>query len=217
MLLVPHAPAQLASGVATEKPAVVVPSDIFVYPDRKRVFYKVLVGDTLPTVAQALHVPVEDLLRWNELDASARLTEGMTIQAFVPKDADLSKIVTLAENDVRVLVVGTDEFFTFFEGTKGRHRISVVAKKGETIDAIGKRYGVSGSVMERINRRARSESLSDGEVVVVYVPSDKATPTSNAKSAGGVVPANASSADDPEPLGPIPAAPRPDLLPFLPP
>ena len=38
------------------KPAVIVPSDVFVYPDRKRVFYRVLVGDTLKEIGSALRV-----------------------------------------------------------------------------------------------------------------------------------------------------------------
>lgn len=213
LLLVPHAPAVTTAANAVEdgkqKPVVVVPSDIFVYPDRKRVFYKVLVGDTLPAVANALKVPVEDLLRWNDLDPSARLTEGMTIQAFVPKDADLSKAVTLAETDVRVLVAGTDDFFTFFEGAKGRRRVLVTAKKGDTLDVIGKRYGVSASTMERINRRARSEALVDGETVVAYVAPDKSPASqANAKTAQD-------NTDEPAPLGPLPAAPHPELLPPL--
>ena len=67
ILLLPHAVASEPPPPAT-KPVVVVPADIFVYPDRKRVFYKVLTGDTLPEIAVAFRVSVDDLRRWNDLD-----------------------------------------------------------------------------------------------------------------------------------------------------
>ena len=63
-------------GAAGAKPSVVVPADVFVYPDRKRVFYRVQVGDTLREIAGALHVSVDDLDRWNDIDPAARLQEG---------------------------------------------------------------------------------------------------------------------------------------------
>ena len=64
VLLVPRAPASsaararrrptrpLASTPDAAKPVVVIPQDMFVYPDRKRVFYRVLTGDTLPEIAK---------------------------------------------------------------------------------------------------------------------------------------------------------------------
>ena len=202
LLLVPHSGAPAVITTAQDKIPVVVPSDIFVYPNHKRVFYKVLVGDTLPDVAQALHVSVDDLRRWNELDPASRLHEGMTVQAFVPDGADLSKVVLLSENDVRVLVVGTEEFFAFWD-TKGKHRLVVPAKAGETLEAVGKRYGVQASLMERINRRGRGDVLQNGETIVVYVTGNVSAPA----TATNVAPV------DPEPLGALPAATKPELLP----
>ena len=204
LLLVPHtaAPVAAASGAADKTP-VVVPSDIFVYPNHKRVFYKILVGDTLPDVAQALHVSVDDLRRWNELDPASRLHEGMTVQAFVPDSVDLSKVVLLSENDVRVLVVGTEEFFAFWD-TKGKRRLVVQAKAGDTLESVGKRYGVQASLMERINRRGRGDVLQNGETVVVYVAGNASVPATPATHPG---------AAEPDPLGALPAAARPDLLP----
>ena len=46
----------------------------------------------------------------------------MTIQLFVPEGADLKSTVVLGENDVRVLPVGSDEFFSYWESLKGRKR-----------------------------------------------------------------------------------------------
>jgi membrane-bound lytic murein transglycosylase D len=169
LLLVPRVDASAAPPTGP-KQSVVVPSDEFVYPDRQRLFYRVLAGDTLKEIASAMNVPVDDLRRWNELDASACLHEGMTLQAFLPPGTDLSHLVVLHEGDVRVLAVGSDEFFAFLERDKGFKRLTVVAKAGDTIEAIGKRFGVSARTMERINRRGRADALCAGATVVVYVP-----------------------------------------------
>jgi membrane-bound lytic murein transglycosylase D len=155
---------------AGPKTSVVVPADIFVYPDRERVFYRVLALDTLQDIAAAMHVSEDDLRRWNDLDAAARLQEGMTLQAFVPAGVDLSSVAIFREKDVRILPVGSDEFFASLEQEKGFRRTTVTAKAGETVESIGKHYAVSPRTMERINRRSRNDTLRSGEPVVVYVP-----------------------------------------------
>jgi membrane-bound lytic murein transglycosylase D len=213
VLLVPHADAprtNVTTPPAGPKQAVVVPSDVFVYPDRRRVFYRVLVGDTLRDVASALRVSVDDLRRWNAVDAGARLQQGMTLQAFVAQDADLSGVATVSESDVRVLPVGSEEFFASMERDRGFKRITVPAKPGDTLEAIGKHYDVPARTMERINRRGRGDPLKTGEPVVVYVGG----PGAAAVAAGALASAgDASSSRDAVPNGPLPLAPLPDRLP----
>jgi len=211
VLLVPRVDATAGAGPAGAAPAstgpkqsVVVPPDVFVYPDTRRVFYRVLVGDTLKEIAAALHVPADDLRRWNGLDPSARLAEGMTLQAFVPPTADLSRVVVLPESDVRVLAVGSDEFFASLERDKGFRRVTVAAREGETLESIGKRFDVPPRAMERVNRRARGDVLRRGDPVVVYVPNSVAPPA----DAGALTASN-----QPLPNGPLPTPPLPDLLP----
>jgi membrane-bound lytic murein transglycosylase D len=171
VLLVPKADPQAEPPKDPKKvvPVVIVPQDVFVYPDRRRVFYRVQVADTIRDVANAFRITPDELRRWNDIDPTARLVEGMTVQLFVPKTADLTGTVFLEEKDVQPIVAGTEEFFRHWE-EKGRHRTVVTAKAGETLEAIGKRYGVSASLMERINRRGRSDVLSEGERVVVWSP-----------------------------------------------
>jgi len=205
VLLLPGAKGGGAPVAASgDKPVAIVPSDVFVYPDRKRVFYRVVTGDTLGDVAATFHVAVDDIRRWNEIDPVGRLQEGMTLQLFVPADADLSKVLSLSENEVRTIAVGTDDFFAYWEGQKGRRRITVAAKSGETIEVIGRRYGVTAASMERINRKNRNDSLKEGDVVVVYLPP-------NSKTADpGAAPVDPFAG---EPLGPLPSAPAPNALP----
>jgi membrane-bound lytic murein transglycosylase D len=224
VLLVPSLPpnaapatttsAQVATNISTrttdDRAAIaVVPADIFVYPDRRRVFYRVLVGDTVREIADTFHVTIDELRRWNDLDPSARLQEGMTLQLFVPADADLAKTVVLGENDVRILPVGSDEFFAYWESLKGRKRITVTAREGETLAQIGARYGLTPGLIERINHRNRGEKLHDGDVIVVYVAESRA---------GSGVAQQVPMADPmvPSPNGPLPEAPMPDALPPLP-
>jgi membrane-bound lytic murein transglycosylase D len=196
-----------AAGVNADKASIaVVPADIFVYPDRRRVFYRVLVGDTVREIADTFHVTIDELRQWNDLDPSARLQEGMTLQIFVPADADLSGTIVLGENDVRVLPVGTDEFFSYWESLKGRKRITVTAKAGETLAALGARYGMTPGMMERINHRNRGERLAAGDTVVVYVPEARV---------GGATATAAIDPTAPQPSGPLPEAPMPDMLPPL--
>jgi membrane-bound lytic murein transglycosylase D len=183
----------------------VVPADIFVYPDRRRVFYRVLVGDTLREIAVTFHVTIDEVRRWNDLDPVASLQEGMTIQLFVPTDADLKSTVVLGENDVRVLPVGSDEFFAYWESLKGRKRITVTASAGDTLTQLGNRYGMTPGMMERINHRNRGERLAAGDAVVVYVAEARV-----GNGSGPVVDPTA-----PQPNGPLPDAPSPDALPPL--
>jgi membrane-bound lytic murein transglycosylase D len=216
VLLVPMATASSsppAAAVAANAPPkddkaaiAVVPADIFVYPDRRRVFYRVLVGDTLREIADTFHVTIDEVRRWNDLDPSARLQDGMTIQLFVPSDADLTHTLVLGENDVRVLPVGSDEFFSYWESLKGRKRITLSAREGDTLAMIGNRYGMTPGMMERINHRSRGEKLASGDSVVVYAAEARAT--------GANVPIVDPNA--PQPNGGLPEAPDPEALPALP-
>jgi len=180
-----------------------------VYPDRRRVFYRVLVGDTLREIATTFHVSIDELRRWNDIDPAARLQEGMTLQLFVPGDADLSAALVLRESDVRVVSVASEDFFTYWEGLKGKKRLSVTCKPGDTLEAIGRRYGVSTAMMERVNRRGRKELLKEGDTVHVYVPT-------NGDAKATTLPMVANAMPHVTPNGPLPSSPAPDALPALP-
>jgi membrane-bound lytic murein transglycosylase D len=165
-ILIP-ATAKLAAP-SGEKPVVVVPRSPSSLPGRQRVFYRVVGGDALEAIATAFRVHADDLRSWNSLDPSARLLEGTTLQIFIPPAQDLSGVVALREDEVRPLVVGSDEFFTWFEAQKGRRRVVVTVGTGETWKTLSQKYGLSLGLLERINRRSHTEPLRPGETVVVY-------------------------------------------------
>ncbi len=183
------APAQPA-----EATTVVVPHETFAYPDRKRVFYRIVTGDTLKDLATRFGVTMDDLRRWNVLDPDARLHDGMTLQVFVANTQDLATVAVQAAQDVRIVSVGSPEFFELWE-SRGRSREVVTAKSGDTLETIGNAHGVSAGLMERINRKGRKDPLQDGERVVLYL-----APTAlAAKSASSKATTDAVSAL--EPLG----------------
>lgn len=181
-----------------EELVAVVPPSSMVPGGKKRVFYQVLEGDTTESVAHALGVNALDLVRWNALDPSAKLQSEMTLQAFVPRDLDLSHVRHASDASAEILVAGSVPFVDHFEAQNGRKRVVVAAKTGETLAGIGKRHGLSVGMMERINRLSRTHKLADGEPVIVYVKD----------AAAGADPTAG------KPLAQI-RAPRPDLLPAV--
>jgi membrane-bound lytic murein transglycosylase D len=221
VLLVPKAEAVTTDkpeATKGEKPVVVVPRDVFFYPDRRHVFYQVQIGDTVSELASTFHVTQDELRRWNQIDPSARLVEGMTLQVFAPDSADLSKVMALGEGDVSTIVAGTDEFFEHWD-EKSRRRIVVTAKSGDTLSSIGKKFGVSTSMMERINRRGRRDPIHAGESIVVWAPPAKAAKsatTSSAQASAARVPSPTGHALEPTPPPPLGAPPAPERLPPLP-
>jgi membrane-bound lytic murein transglycosylase D len=180
---------------ASELPVVVVADELFVYPDKLRAFYKVAPGDTLSGIAKAAGSTVEDVARWNALDPTGKLPDGLFLQLFVDGKSIEERMKVLREDEVRIVRVGSDEFFNLSEANRGRRRKMVVAKAGETLETIGKRFGVSGASMERINRRARNDALEEGTPVVVYLAGRSADPSAP-KEPGAAT--NSDAAAEPE-------------------
>jgi len=154
---------------------VVLPPMRFAYPDRERVFYRVLPGDTLDALASAFGVRPEELVLWNGLEEQARLQSEMVLSVFVRKGAELDGVRFARERNAgKRLEAGTPAFLAHFEGEQGRQRLQIAAREGDTLQAIGRRYGLSAGMMERINHRARNERLVEGTAVIVYAKSGPA-------------------------------------------
>jgi membrane-bound lytic murein transglycosylase D len=150
------------------KPILVVPSRDFAYPDRKRVFYQAVLGDTLEDVADACGVSAADLRRWNHFDARAALQDGMTLQLFVPKETRFRDVLLLDGEQVETMPVESSAFFGHFVGQLGRDRIEVAARAGDSWTSLAGRHGLSVGMLERINQKSRNSKLEPGEKVVVY-------------------------------------------------
>jgi membrane-bound lytic murein transglycosylase D len=166
ILLVPE-PERAVQQTSKPEEVVVVSRNVPAPAGSERVFYRVVSGDTLSEIASAFAVNRTELVAWNSIDESARLVPGMTLQLFVKSGVRVTPHC-LRERDTRVLVAGTPPFFDYYEGQNGKKRIVVSVREGDTLAAIGRRYGMTIGWMERINRRSRSDRLEPGETVVVY-------------------------------------------------
>jgi membrane-bound lytic murein transglycosylase D len=207
-LLLPRSWVQAADGHAIRpledtEDVVVVPSLTFQYPERERVFYRTLPGDDLESIAAAFRLRPEDLVAWNGLDPFALLQPDMMLSVFLPKNSQIEDVRYIRErNVVQKLEVGSQSFFAHFEAEQGRQRLQIVAHAGETLQGIGRRYGLSAGTMERINHFARDRRLTEGAAVVVYAKSR----TPGSEVAWSLLP---------DPLPPV-AAPYPGVLPRVP-
>jgi membrane-bound lytic murein transglycosylase D len=93
----------------------------------------------------------------------------MALSVFVPRGSELRGVRFARERNAgKRFEAGSPSFLAHFQGEEGRQRISLSAREGETLQGIGRRYGLSAGMMERINHRARSERLKEGTPVVVY-------------------------------------------------
>ncbi len=149
---------------------VAVPDRVFNYEGRDRVFYRTRDGDTLDEIAEALGVRPDDLIEWNSLDATARLHPKMVLQIFVRKDFDPTQIVLLDPARVRVVTLGSREFLDLEAARRGKKRLVIEAKAGDTLPRIGRRYGLTIGDLARINRFSHNTELESGQKVVVYSP-----------------------------------------------
>jgi membrane-bound lytic murein transglycosylase D len=198
ILLLPEG-ARLRSEVSAQR-TVVVSRVIEPGPGQMVVHYEVQSGDRLDEIAAALGVSLLSLVRDNALDTSAKLREGMTLQAVVSADQPPSGVRLFSGSQVKTVVAGSPEFHAYFEGLRGYRREEVVVRKGDTLASVGSRFGMTVGSMERINRRSRNTPLVEGEVLIVYT--DQVVPARN-------------DAESPAPLPEV-LPPRPDLLPQSP-
>jgi membrane-bound lytic murein transglycosylase D len=152
---------------------VVVPSVQFTYADRRRIFYRPTGGESLTEVSKTFGVTASEICEWNQIDPEATLQPGMTLQLFVATDLALAGVIVLEETAVRVLVVGTEEFFDYHEGQRGRARVRYVVQSGDTLASIARRFELEIGDLTRINRFSPKKELRSGEEIIVYT-----TPTS---------------------------------------
>ena len=169
-------------GRGDEPLLVPVPEKDFTVSGKRRVFYRVVAGDTLDEVAGALGVDADDLADWNNLDPDTKIQARMVLEAFVPPGFDAAKRQVALLDDARLLIVtsGSPEHLDIYEGRKGRVRELYTVKDGDSLESIGRRYSLTKYDVARINHRSYVTPLDDGEKLVVY----KVVDYEKAKQAG---------------------------------
>jgi len=107
------------------------------------------------------------VLGWNALVAHGAPPGRDGAPALRPKTNTLERVRHVKENDVRVLVVGSEEFFDYFEAQNAESGSALRPSRGHAAVHRAKVRDDRGS-MERVNRRANSDPLAPGESVIVY-------------------------------------------------
>ncbi len=172
---------------------VAVPDKDDVVAGRKRIFYRTLPQDSPAEIAAFFKIKPTELAKWNNVDLDAKLASNMVLQLWVANDFDTSKAALVDASRVRVVTVGSSEFFDLVEGRRGRKRLTYVVKKGDDLKRVGKRFNLTVADLERINRfSATHTELVVGQKLTVYVPM---TAAEKAKAAcaltpGGLAPAS---------------------------
>ncbi len=170
-LLVPNVkPKKPSRSSDSEQPVVSVPRGGFVYPNRRRVFYRVGHRANLREIARFFSVTVDEICQWNAIAPEAALPRGIFLQLFVPKDKDLARVLVLTPEEARVLVVGTDEFFDYHEAQRDRVRIRYRVRPGDTMQTLAERFELSVGSIARINRFSSVTELQVDQEIIVYAP-----------------------------------------------
>lgn len=164
------APRSPAENVEEDEILVAVPDRVFSYEGRERIFYRTRDGDTLDAIADVFGVRSDDLIEWNNVDPDAKLHPKMVLQVYVRKDFDPTEVVLLDPARVKVVTLGSDEFLELEAARRGKRRLIVETKPGDTLVKLGRRYGLTVGDLARINRFSYSTELRDGQKVVVYSP-----------------------------------------------
>lgn len=151
-----------------EPPVVAVPDADLIVDGRRRVFYRVTGTDTVREVARFFGCSRDELRRWNHLDPAATLPRGLVLQLFVTPDQDLAQAVVLSDEDVRLVTIGSEEFFEYHETQRGRVRFRYTVRPGDTLTRLGRRFGLSIGSIARINRFSRRSTLQAGQVIIIY-------------------------------------------------
>ena len=160
------------------KPAPTPPCDttIVAVPDkedavsgRKRVFYRTLphglAGARSPRSSRSSR---PSWRKWNNVDLDAKLASNMVLQLWVPQDFDSSKAALVDPARVRVVTVGSPEFFDLVEGKRGRKRLTYTVKKGDDLQAHRQEVQPQGrrprahQPLRRRAHRARRRAEADG-------------------------------------------------------
>ncbi len=153
---------------------VPVPDKNFIVDGKQRIFYRVVTGDTVKSIAKALDITRDQLATWNGLTPDAKLHPKMVVVAWVSPtfDADKARVALLDETQLVVVTRGSPEHLDLAEQRTGRARIEYVAGKKEKLEDVAKRYGMGSHDLARINRISYNTVLEKGDKIIVYQVTD---------------------------------------------
>lgn len=166
-----------ASGIDQKdgEPLIVpVPDKTATVAGKRRVFYRVCIGDTLGGVAKALAVKQAELIAWNGLDEDGNLHPKMVLMAWVAPGFDPAKhnVNLLDEDQLVVVTRGSPEHMDLAEARVGRVRTEYVAQGKEKLAEVARKFGMGSHDLARINRISYDTVLTKGQTIIVYQVAD---------------------------------------------
>ena len=163
-----------AGGVPKGKPGdklvVALTNPSMVVKGRKRLFYRVVSGNSLWGIADAFGVGVGELAKWNGFSETAKIHPRMVLQVWVTKSFSPAKrkIAVLDPARLTIVKAGSKPHIDKSEKKVGRKRIVVKARNGDSLTSIGKKYGLTARDLARINKLPPNAELQIGQEVIVY-------------------------------------------------
>jgi membrane-bound lytic murein transglycosylase D len=141
---------------------------------KRRVFYRVVSGDSLKSVAAAFDLPRAELAKWNGLEPTANLHPRMILAVWVDDDFDAERrrITLLDPSQLVVVTRGSPEHLDLAEARLGRVRTEYVAKRREKLADVAKKFGMGSHDLARINRISYDTVLDEGDKIIVYQVTD---------------------------------------------
>jgi LysM repeat protein len=135
--------------------------------------YRIRRGDSLAGIAERFHVSVEQLKAWNRLRGS-RITAGEDLHVS-PPSGGAARPATNATSSARPAAASSPAAKT------QRYRI----RRGDTLDSIAKRFGVSVDDLKSWNR-LRNSRIHEGNYLTIQTEvSEKENPQKLASAGGG--------------------------------
>jgi LysM repeat protein len=148
-----------------------VPNQEFSYPERQQVFYRTCDGDTLDELASVFDLQPAEIRTWNLLDDGARLQSRMVLQLHVRPDVlerERERVLLVDPQKLKVAVLGSEDFHTLEARRRGKNRVSVTARAGDTLVKIARRLGLEPGDLARVNRQAWWTELPEGQRILAY-------------------------------------------------
>lgn len=154
---------------------VPVPDKDAAIKGRTRLFYRVVAGDQVEAIARVFGVDAADLAQWNRIEPKAGLHPRMVVQVFVAPgfDPQAAGVRVLDGSRLHVVTRGSSEHLDLVEGRLGRTRLTYKATRKESLEQVGKKYGLGHRDLARINRMPADTVLTPGQSIVVYAVVDK--------------------------------------------
>lgn len=153
---------------------VPVPDKALRFANKKRVFYRVVAGDSLKAIAKAFDIARSKLIEWNDLDTEGNLHPKMVLQCFVPQDFDAEKhkVALLDDDQLIVVTRGSPEHLDLAEQRTGRVRTEYIAEGKEKLGDVARKFGMGSHDLARINRISYDTVLEKGQSIIVYQVKD---------------------------------------------